>query len=666
VFIRKCAKTVKGKTYVNHLLVESVSTPNGPRQKVICSLGNLDPGPAEKWVKVARNIENALCGQLEIDADPLAQEIAEKIRVKNCTNKISNEAAGEDARWQTVDTEEFTLEESREAGPVHVGHQMWTKLQLTDVLASAGIDGRTCLLTEAMTINRLVEPSSELATIDWIRRTALPDVLGEEIRVLSPSTLYRAMDRILEHKEKIERDLAEKERNLFNLKETVLLYDLTSSYFEGQSEKNEKAKHGYSRDHRPDCKQVVIGLVVDDEGFPKAHEIYAGNRNDSTTVEEILTAIDRRLGRRQEWHIEATGEVPMVIVDRGMASKENLEQIKARHYHYVVAARYDERDKMLDEFEDESGWTPVTRKVSKGNPFQIKSKIKVKRGQAGEETRILCISEERIDKDKAIRQKQESRLLVDLIKLEKRVREGGLIEVSKVHESIGRLRERYPRVARYYKMTFDQESRLFVWSEDSAKKARAVALDGSYLLKTDREDLSNEEIWKLYSLLTRVEAAFRDLKGPLAERPIFHQIGERVETHIFICVLAYHILAAIEKMFRDRNVFVSWETARKELRTHQIATTVLPAKNGRLLKIRKDTKPEAIHKYIYRLLQIPEKAMWPRRTWTDRDVETDDLGPFERAKLAALAGEEIGRQSSTKDHSGILKWVSIKMELPLQ
>lgn len=163
----------------------------------------------------------------------------------------------------------------------------------------------------------------------------------------------------------------------------------------------------------------MIGLVVDDEGFPKAHEIYAGNRNDSTTVAGILTAIDRRLRRRQEQDIEATGEVPMVIVDRGMSSKENLEQIKARHYHYVVAARYDEHDKMLDEFEDESGWTPVARKTSKTNPFQTKSKIKVKREQAGEETRILCINEERIDKDKAIRQKQESRLLADLVKMEK-------------------------------------------------------------------------------------------------------------------------------------------------------------------------------------------------------------------------------------------------------
>jgi transposase len=641
VFIRKCTKTVKGKKYVNHLLVESINTPDGPRQRVICSLGNLDPGPAEKWVRVAKNIEKALSGQLEVEDNLLTQEIVEKIRSKRNADEQPHKLDSENERWQTVDTENFSVDEAREAGPVHVGHQMWEKLRISEVLRAVGLDEKTCLLTEMMTINRLVEPSSELATIDWVSRTALPDILGEKVRVLSPSTLYRNMDRLYEHREKIESDLAQIERSLFNLRDTVLLYDLTSTYFEGQAQKNEKAKHGYSRDHRPDCKQVVIGMVVDDEGFPKAHEVFAGNRTDSTTMDEILSAIDKRLGRAQERAIEATGEVPTVVVDRGLASEENLAQIKSRHYHYVVAARHDERDKMLDEFEDSSGWKPVTREASATNPFQIKTSIRVKRGKSGEETRILCISDERVEKDRAIRNKQESRLLADLRKLEKRVQSGRLKESCKVHEAIGRLKERYSRVARYYRMTFSQASGQFVWSEDSDKKARALELDGSYLLKTDREDLSDEEIWKLYSLLTRIEAAFRDLKGPIGERPIFHQTEKRVETHIFICVLAYHLLVAIEKMFRDRNVHVSWEAAKKDLRTHQVVTTTLPTKRGRILKIRKATNPEPVHTAIYRLLHIPEKVMSPRRTWTDRDVEPEDLAQLERARLFAGHGETV-------------------------
>ena len=605
---------MKGKKYVNHLLVESVSTPKGPRQKVICSLGNLDPGPQEKWARVAKNIEKALGGQLNIESDSVAEQVVDKIRSRQ-GSESSAVSEHQDSRWLTIDTEEFSMSEAREAGPVHVGHQMWEKLQISEVLKQAGLNEKTCLLTELMTVNRLVEPSSELATVEWVSRTALPDILGEEVAIESPTALYRNMDRLHPQRAKIEAALAEKERTLFNLDDTVLLYDLTSTYFEGQSLKIEKAMHGYSRDHRPDCKQVVIGLVVNGEGFPKAHEVFAGNRTDGTTVEEMLAALDQRLGGAQEETIEASGKVPTVVVDRGMASEENLKQIKDRHYHYVVAARHNERDKFLPEFEEQSGWKDVIRQASPTNPYQVKSRLRVKHGLAGQDTHILCISEERIEKDKAIRNKQEQRLLADLRKLEKRVSSGRLKEVSKIHEAIGRLKERYPRVSRYYEMTVEANNSLFVWREDLEKKARATQLDGAYLLKTDRDDLTAEEIWRLYSLLTRIEAAFRDLKGPLSERPIFHQTESRVETHIFICVLAYHLLAAIEKMLRDAGVYVSWETVRKGLRTHQVVTATFPTKSGSHLKIRKSTKPDATHESIYKILQISPQVMQPRRTW---------------------------------------------------
>jgi len=579
---------------------------------VICSLGNLDPGPAEKWVRVAKNIEKALGGQILLDADPVVNQIVERIQSKPDSVSLAEE---KDQQWLTVDTENFSLTDAREAGPVHVGHQMWEKLQITEILTAAGLSEKACLLTELMTINRLVEPSSELATVEWIRRTALPDILGDDACVLSPSTLYRNMDRLYPQRAKIEAALAERERTLFNLDETILLYDLTSTYFEGQSLKIEKAKHGYSRDHRPDCKQVVIGLVVNGDGFPKAHEVFAGNRNDGTTVEEMLTTLDGRVGRSHEEEIGRTGRVPTVIVDRGMASEENLNQIRQRHYHYVVATRQDERDKFLSEFEDTSGWESVVRKPSPTNPYQVKSRILVKRGHGEEETRVLCISEERIEKDRAIRNKQEARLLADLRKLEKRVESSQLKTASKIYEAMGRLKERYPRVSRYYKMTFNERTGVFSWQEDTEKKARAAQLDGSYLLKTDRADLTPEEIWKLYALLTRIEAAFRDLKGPLGERPIFHQTDQRVETHIFICVLAYHLLVSIEKMLLDGGVHVSWETVRKDLRTQQVVTTTFHTKRGSTLKVRKSTKAEPVHSSIYRLLKIPEQVMKPQRLW---------------------------------------------------
>ena len=282
-----------------------------------------------------------------IEPDPTAEQIVEKIKSKQGVEDTPTADEG-DQRWLTVDTEEFSMEEARAAGPVHVGHQMWQKFKMTEALTEAGLSERACLMTEVMTINRLVEPSSELATVEWVKRTALPDILGEDVAIESPSTLYRIMDLLHPEREKIEAALAERARRLFNLDDSVLLYDLTSTYHEGQCKKNDRAQRGYSRDHRPDCKQMVVGLVVDRDGFPKAHEVFDGNTADTTTVDQMLDALDERAGGRREGRT--------VVVDRGMSSKDNLATIRARGYHYMVATRQHERDEYLAEMEDSDGW----------------------------------------------------------------------------------------------------------------------------------------------------------------------------------------------------------------------------------------------------------------------------------------------------------------------
>jgi transposase len=228
---------------------------------------------------------------------------------------------------------------------------------------------------------------------------------------------------------------------------------------------------------------------------------------------------------------------------------------------------------------------------------------------------VLCRSEGRQAKDEAIRSKQEKRLLADLTRLQTRIAKGRLRQPAKVYEAIGRLKERYPRVARYWQIDHDAAEHQLHFAEDRDKKQRAKSLDGTYLLKTDRKDLTAEEAWRLYILLTRVEDAFRDLKSPLSERPIFHHLQHRVETHIFLCVLAYHLLVAIEKSFLDQGIHTSWATLREQLSTHQVVTTVLPTSDGHLLKIRKATTPEPQHRLIYRVLGIPEEVMAPVKTW---------------------------------------------------
>ena len=597
MYIRKTTKISKGKTYTHYLLVESVHTPKGPRQRTICSLGSLGPGPLKQWHALVRKVEASLAGQLSLE--PTALPMEPMVDKAPSGPKRPRPSMGQ---GRPVDPAQVALEEAREAGPVHVGHQMWHQLGLEAILRQAGLSEWARLLSEVMTLNRLICPLSEHATPDWLRRTAVGDILGTEFATLTEDALYRNLDKLHPHREQIERELAAREQQLFHLDETIYLYDLTSTYFEGQVMRNRQAKRGDSRDKRPDCKQVLVGLVLDRDGFPKAHEIFEGNRQDRSTVPDMLERLKKRTG---------TTAGATVVVDRGMAYEENLAQIRAQGLHYIVAGRQAERDAWLAELEADD-WEDVERTPSPRNPHQHKSRVQIKRRQQGHEVYVLCLSEGREAKDRAIRQMHEQRLLADLEALRRRIEKGQLKDTAKIHQGIGRLQERHPRVARYYRIAYDTAQKHLIWQEDTAKKAIAEQFDGSYVLKTDRHEWSAEEIWRTYVLLTRVEAAFRAMKSPLMERPLFHHLQRRTETHIFLCILAYHLLVAIEKKFLDQGTHTSWWSLRQQLSTHQIVTVGLPTGNGQTVKIRKGTTPEPTHRAIYATLGIPMEVMKPK------------------------------------------------------
>ena len=613
MYIRPSRKTVKDKTYVNHVLVESVATPKGPRQRAICSLGDLGPKPRSEWLKLVDRVEEALVGQGDWvePADEQVLEIVEKVRTyrrkqRRAAGKPKGEAGKERTDVVAVHTDRVQMEEPREAGPVHVGVEFWKRLEMERVLESAGLDERSRQLTCAMVMNRLIAPKSERAMPDWIRQTALADIVGVDFETLAEDALYRNLDRLHPNREAIERALARREQELFGLDGTVFLYDLTSTYFEGEALANPKAQRGWSRDKRADCKQVVVGVVLGPEGFPLAHEVFAGNTKDHQTVGAMLDVLEHRVGIRPG----AT-----VVVDRGMADPKSLGDIRARGYHYLVAARQTERDQHLAEFEDDEGFEPVLRRPSPTNPFQKKSRIEVKLRRGENETHVLCWSEERVEKDRAIRVKQEQRLTADVEKLQKCVAAGRVKKAPKIWERIGRIRERYPRVARYWEIAYDEPARTVTLTAHADKRAKAEKLDGTYLLRTDRMDLDADPTWRLYMMLTRVEAAFRSMKSPLAERPIFHHLVRRVETHIFLCLLAYHILTAVEKTLLDQGIHTSWATVRDALKTHQVATVVLPADGGQTLLIRKSMTPDSDQRALYDRLAIPHEVIQPRKTW---------------------------------------------------
>jgi len=385
MYIRKTTRKYKGKTYTNYLLVASHHTAKGPRQKVICSLGDLKPRPREAWLTLARQVEAKLSGQAPLFDEPDAE--TEAIVRKVQESKAAKGTRGEEDRDRNkandllaVHTDEVTTERHREAGSVHVGHQFWKRLGLDNILADAGLTARARALACAMTMNRLVHPSSELAMPDWIRSTALDDLMGIDFALLGEDSLYRNLDRLHPRRAAIESALFEREQSLFNLDQTVFLYDLTSTYFEGGAARNPKAKRGYSRDKRPDCKQVVVGLVVNRDGFPIAHEVFEGNTQDRETVGKMLDLIDKRVGLEP-------GQT--VVVDRGMAYDDNLKEITDRKLHYIVASRQSERDAWLADFEDTEGFEEVIRQPSPRNPAQKKSSIRVKMRRRDEETSWL-------------------------------------------------------------------------------------------------------------------------------------------------------------------------------------------------------------------------------------------------------------------------------------
>jgi transposase len=621
MYIRKTVRRYKDKTYVNFLLVESVLTDKGPRQKVVCSLGDLSPKPPEQWLALARKLQDALTGQLSLpgmaDEDPELEQLKHMLPTQTAPpgdvdTTITAISSPDDL--VSVHIDRVTYEAPRPAGHIHVGREFWKRLGLDDIFKSLGFSPWLVSLTCAMTLNRLIHPAAEYAMPDWIRSTAMADILGVDFSRLPEDPLYRNLDRLHPRRAAIESALAEREQSLFNLGNTILLYDLTSTYFEGQAALIPKAKRGYSRDHRPDCKQLVVGLVIGREGFPRAHEIFEGNSQDRQTLTTILDLLEKRVG---------LPEGSTIVVDRGMAFTENIAELRRRKLHYVVAAGQKERDRLLAEFETVDGFEEVVRRPSPRNPGQKKSSVRVKAHPSDDELLILCISHERVEKDRAIRAKQEGRFLKDVARLQARIENGRLKKEIKIGEAIGRLKERYPRVARYHSLTFDAKTRQLKNEPDEQKCEVAASLDGSYLLRSDRHDLSADEGWRIYASLTRAENAFRCMKSPLCERPIFHHLEHRVESHIFLCVLAYHLLVAIETTLLRQEIHTSWATVRDLLATHEIATIVLPTDQNGVLRIRRSATPEPDHKVLYEALGVPIQIIRPVKTWERNPPNSD-------------------------------------------
>ncbi|MCP4652586.1 MAG: IS1634 family transposase [Candidatus Omnitrophica bacterium] len=492
-------------------------------------------------------------------------------------------------------TNKIKHSDTTELGPILPVMKAWETLDFPSILTSLGFNPSQIRDSALSIMNRLIDPCSENSLPEWIKTTSFEDLFGKPVRGGKKDRFYRIADLLYKNKEKIEMALREKEVSLFNLEEVIILYDLTNTYFEGESQRNPKAKRGNSKEKRFDAPLLSVGLVLDSEGFVIRHDVFDGNSHDS----QSLIPMVQKLQERQK-----KTEKPLIILDSGFSSEENLNQLQKEGFDYIVVGKRPIRLAYEKEF------STLPFKEVEGRPGRPSVKIATK--EEGHEKIILCQSEGRKKKEEGILSKAEDRYLKDLEKLKIRLQKGQLKKVDVIHKALGRLLERHPRVARYYDVTFDQKKWSLSWKRQDEKYESAFKANGNYCLRTNRKDLDDQKIWHLYISLTRVESGFKTLKSHLGLRPVFHQREDRCDSHIFITILAYRLLHWIEYSLRKHNEVRSWKSIRRVLKTHAYTTISLFSDEGKALHLRVPGTPEWEQKRIYKLLGINYTTL-PRR-----------------------------------------------------
>ena len=588
-------KHIKGSSLLQ--LVESYRNTEGqPRQRVVASLGN-DTLPAGNPRHLAKAVEEQINGQNDLLARALTEEAAAWV-VHVASLAKRSKGATQSVGGTVIDgvlLDEIQTEQIVELGPQLVAMKAWDALGFTPMLHDLGMNPTAIATAQVMVANRLIEPLSEWALIDWAQRTALPELLDVRLSKTTKDRLYRVSDELLKHRKPIETILRDKTRDLFSLNRSVILYDVTNTHFEGVCAQNPKAKHGKNKQKRNDCRQVAVGMAFDENGFPLAHEVFEGNISDTKTLRLILARLA----------LPGSGLKPVVILDAGFASKANLALLRELGYSYLINITRGSRQKHAAEFAAD-GFEPLP---GRADNQQVEVR-KIIDPEDAESTLVLCRSAQRRLKEVAMISSAEQRFLKDAERLQTRIATGKLKREPLIERAIGKLLKTHPKVTRFYQLTHGQGA-LRVERDDGRFEA-AVALCGDYVLKTDHS-LKGPELWKLYMTLLRAEEGFCALKGALGLRPNFHQLEDRVEGHIFISVLAYHLLCWVGHRLAQSGDVRDWQTVRRLLRTHSVVTTRLPLEDGRVIEVRKPSRPDAEQALVYQHLGIDWKQACPAR-----------------------------------------------------
>ncbi len=634
-------------------LIESKRVNGEPRSRIVVSLGSDLKIPLSIRAEVAKVITNKLKGQELLFIPPEVERVADIVihRIQKHGKLIDLNEINKEEDIQKAYIDQISHSVARIAGPLIVGDAAWKGLGLSEILSDSGFSQQDIRTAEISILNRLISQDSENAIPSWTKVYATADLIDDKAESFGNDRFYRISDKLFSKKRKIEDRLYQNAKTFFNLSNTLILYDLTNTYFEGQADLNPKAKFSKNqKEKRSDCPQIVIALIIDGDGFVIRHQIFAGKMSDANSLKEILSTIQADYADVED--------KPTIIFDRGITSEENIKLLRSPNFQfkYIIASRNSTENSNLSEFKNAD-----FEALKSDN----QNKVEVYQKTEGDEHYLLCKSSGRKAKEEAMRNSREEKLISSLENIKKRVFSSKQIIPAIINQDIGRLRQKYASVAQYYEISFTPSEFNYTFKNESPKVSKRVidiltkrmskfenqkisyknlqsdidkfrekypadfeqievtlkapeliyktleekledkkSLEGGYLLRTNRDDLDNKTFWNTYTMLTRIEHAFRHLKSDLGLRPNQHHREDRVESHVFISILAYQLLQAIEYTLRQQNCFLSWTSIKRILSSHTYSTILIPTYEGKTIHLRKPGEPELLHKTIYDYLKI--------------------------------------------------------------
>ena len=581
MYLKRRTRDKDGKTHIHYAVCESLRVSRARVvQRTVLHLGELNTTQLDRW-------------QHTID---VLHEDGQRRQLRLFTDREGQ--APVDSDVVEVKLSSFRVKGPRRFGDCWVGTVLWEQLGLRSFWEQALKEKAGQVpwhkVLELLAVNRLLAPRSELFVHEkWFGQTAMDVLLDTDASVADKDRLYRCLDRLLEHKEELEQHLAAKWKDLFGASYDVLLYDLTSTYFEGSMAAVPKAQRGYSRDHRPDCKQLVIALIVTPEGFPLTYEIFVGNRRDVTTLKPIVEAIEKKHGKaRRVW-----------VFDRGIVSEENLQWLRERGAHYLVGTPRVQ----LKGYE---------KQLLEGSWRKISEQVEVQLVGQEQEVFVLCRSARRKEKEAAMRRRVVLGLMRALVKVRRQLRRRRIKKETRLQRIVGRLQERYAVIWKYARV--EVQGLKLSWDWDREQLRLAAQRDGAYVLRAHWTEQDPERLWEAYIQLTEAEAAFRTLKSEVNIRPIWHWLERRVEAHVLVAFLGYCLWVCLKHCLRAVAPSLTPWQALDQLGRISLVEVWFELKDGRQLCLPRITQPELVQAALLAQLgwQLPEQP--PPRVYANQ------------------------------------------------